>query len=269
MVIKVEKAAWLLSLLLVLSIILYVIYITLPVKRPLINDTFFVSENKVFLPLPQKVSNLTVEEAILSRRSIRDYTDDPVSIGGLAMILWSAYGITDPERGFRASPSAGATYPLEIYIVVGEKGVAIKDGFLEAGVYKYEPHSHSLLLVKKGDYRSELMKSALGQEWVGEAPLTIIICAVFERTTKIYGERGQIRYVPMEAGHAGQNIYLMATALNYGAVVVGAFYDDSVATVVGVKPEEKPLYIIPLGVPERPYYKSFEDIGEYITSRRG
>jgi SagB-type dehydrogenase family enzyme len=124
-------------------------------------------------------------------------------------------------------------------------------------------------LVKKGDYRGELMKAALGQEWVGEAPLTIIICAVFERTTKIYGERGQDRYVPMEAGHAGQNIYLMATALNYGAVVVGAFYDDSVATVVGVKTEEKPLYIIPLGVPERPHYKSFQDVGEYITSRRG
>lgn len=87
MVIKVEKAAWLLSLLLLLSIILYVVYITLPVKRPLIDDAFFMSENRIFLPLPHKVSNLTVEEAILLRRSIRDYADDPVSIGGLAMIL--------------------------------------------------------------------------------------------------------------------------------------------------------------------------------------
>lgn len=269
MIVKVERIAWLISLLLASSIILYVIYITLPVRPPLIDDAFFMSENKIFLPLPHKASNLTVEEAILLRRSIRDYTDDPISISGLAMILWAAYGITDPERGFRASPSAGATYPLEIYVVIGERGVTARDGFLEAGVYKYEPHSHSLSSVKKGDYRGELMKAALGQEWVGEAPLTIIVCAVFERTTKIYGERGQTRYVPMEAGHVGQNIYLMATALNYGCVVVGAFYDDSVATVVGVKPEEKPLYIIPLGVPEMPHYKSFEDLGEYVTSRRG
>jgi hypothetical protein len=119
MIVKVEKIAWLLSLLLVSSIMLYVIYVA--VSPPLIDNTFFVSENKIFLPLPHKVSNLTVEEAILLRRSIRDYTDDPISIGDLAMILWAAYGINDPERGFRSSPSAGATYPLEIYIVVGER----------------------------------------------------------------------------------------------------------------------------------------------------
>jgi len=263
-----ERISWLLSITLIAMIILYVVYIAMPSRRTVNIDKVVTSEGKIFLPLPQKVSKFTVEEVILLRRSIRDYTSDPISISDLAMILWAAYGITDPTRGFRSIPSAGATYPLEIYVVVGERGVLISEGFLKAGVYKYEPHSHVLLLVAEGDRRVNLKEAALGQRWVEEAPISIVICAVFERTTNFYGERGKVRYVPMEAGHAGQNIYLMATALNYGAVVVGAFHDNQVAKVVGAKPEEKPLYVIPIGVPETPYHMSFEDIWNYIISRR-
>ncbi|MCS7113161.1 MAG: SagB/ThcOx family dehydrogenase [Nitrososphaerota archaeon] len=262
------RLAWMLSLIIAISVIVYVWYIATPTKRMIDVDIPVLFGEKILLPLPRKISGLTVEEAILLRRSIRDYTDAPVDLRDLAMILWASYGVTDPRRGFRSTPSAGATYPLEIYVVIGEKGVRSVEGFLLEGIYRYEPHSHSLLLVKRGDYRMDLMDAALGQSWVGEAPLSIVICAVFERTTSIYGGRGEVRYVPMEAGHAGQNIYLMATALRYGAVVVGAFRDGLVARIIDAKPEEKPLYIVPIGVPETLPRTSFEDIWEYIVSRR-
>jgi len=221
------------------------------------------------LPLPKKTTSVTVEEAILLMRSIRDYTRDPITIEQLSMVLWAAQGITNVERRFRAAPSAGATYPLEVYVVVGEKGVVLDNNtYLKPGVYKYNVYRHSLVLVKEGDYREELSKAALNQRWVREAPVSIVICAVYERTTSRYGERG-IRYVHIEVGHVGQNIYLMATALSLGTVAVGAFYDDQVARIVGAKPEEHPLYIMPIGVPAKPPKTSFEEINNFYKTMRG
>lgn len=262
-----KKIIWVLSLALAAFIIIYAWHITTTAKRiEVVNEPILLE--KILLPLPRKVSELTVEEAILLRRSIREYTTDPVNLSDLAMILWAAYGITEPKHVFRAVPSAGATYPLEIYVLVGRNGVKSTEDFIGEGVYKYEPHSHTLLLVKRGDYREELMYAALGQKWVSEAPLSIVICAVFERTTSVYGERGKVRYVPMEVGHAGQNVYLMATALGYGSVVIGAFNDDLVSGAISTESEEKPLYIIPIGVPKSPPKTTFRDIWEYIESRR-
>jgi SagB-type dehydrogenase family enzyme len=228
-----------------------------------------VADSVVYLPYPARITNMSIEEAILLRRSIREYTSDPVKIEHLAMILWAAYGVTDPKWGLRASPSAGATYPLEVYVVIGESGVLVREGeYLKAGVYKYDVHKHLLTLIKTGDLRGDLADAALGQKWVREAPVSIVVCAVFERTVSRYGERGRVRYVPMEVGHLGQNVYLMATALGYGAVVVGAFNDDRVQAVISAKPEEIPMYIIPIGVPSKPPRTSFEDIWRYIEARR-
>ncbi|MEZ0394141.1 MAG: SagB/ThcOx family dehydrogenase [Desulfurococcaceae archaeon] len=221
----------------------------------------------IYLPLPSKVTNVTVEEAILLRRSIREYANEPVRLEDLAMILWAAYGITD-SRGFRASPSAGATYPLEIYVVIGEGGVRAGGSSMAPGVYHYEPERHALTLMKEGDLRRQLEEAALGQEWVGRAPLTIVIAAVFERTTRVYGERGAVRYVPMEVGHAGQNVYLMATALGYGTVAVGAFDDEAVSKIVGLKPGEVPMYLMPVGVPASKRQATFEEIWKYIEGAR-
>jgi len=227
------------------------------------------ADELVYLPLPKRLTDVSVEEAILLRRSVREYTPDPIKLGHLAMILWAAYGITDP-RGLRASPSAGATYPLEVYVVVGERGVLLEDGaYLRAGVYKYDAHRHLLIFVRGGDVRGELGGAALGQEWVEEAPTSLVVCAVFERTTYYYGERGRVRYVPMEVGHLGQNVYLMATALGYGTVVVGAFNDHRVRAVIGAMPDEVPMYIIPIGVPKEPRRIGFEDVWRYVESRRG
>lgn len=231
-------------------------------------EGFRIMDKEIYLPYPRISSSITVEEAILSRRSIREYTNDPVKLEHLALILWSAYGITEPRFELRSVPSAGGTYPLEVYVVIGEKGVLINNTYIEPGIYKYNGRRHSLLLLKKGDYRRELAKAALDQPWVENAPVNIVVFALYERTTRVYGERGFTRYVPMEVGHLGQNVYLISTALGYGSVVVGAFHDEQVRSIIGVRVDEIPMYIIPIGVPiERRVY-TFKDIWNYIESKR-
>ncbi len=198
------------------------------------------AEGWIKLPEPRKKGEMSVEEAIEKRRSVRDYLDKPIKLDHLSQILWAAQGITDPIRKFRSAPSAGATYPLEVYVVVG----AVEG--LNPGVYHYDQFNHSLILVKKGDYRYELYKACVNQEWVLKAPASIVITAIYERTTFKYGERG-VRYVHMEAGHVGQNIYLQATALGMGTVAVGAFYDERVEEIVNAKSNERALYVFPIG----------------------
>ncbi len=199
-----------------------------------------VSEKLVSLPEPSLKGNMSVEEAIYRRRSVRDYRQEPLSIKELSQLLWAAQGITFQKYGFRSAPSAGATYPLELYISVKEGGVS----GLQAGIYHYNPFYHTIELVKEGDFSEELMRAALDQPWVRKAAICIIIAANFERTTSVYGERG-IRYVYLEAGHVGQNIYLQATALNLGTVAIGAFHDDWVQSIVGCP--EHPIYLFPVG----------------------
>ena len=191
------------------------------------------------LPEPRYESQVSLEQSLRERRSVRSYSGQPLTLEELSQLLWAAQGFTDP-RGFRAAPSAGALYPLELHIVAGEV-----DG-LAAGVYRYQPDGHQLAKTLDGDKRAELAEAALGQEWVEEGAVAIVFTAVYQRTTGKYGERG-IRYVHMEAGHAAQNLCLQATALGLGAVTVGAFYDDSVSRLLNLPEDEEPLYIIPIG----------------------
>ena len=202
-------------------------------------------ELKIKLPQPSYKSETSIEEALRRRRSIREYEDKPLTIKHVSQLFWAAQGVTKPDPwlragGFKTAPSAGATYPLEIYMVVKEDGVEE----LEPGIYHYLPKTHEIELIKKGDYSRELMEAALGQEWVGAAPVNMVITAIYERTTRRYGDRG-IRYVHMEVGHVGENIYLQCMSLGLGCVVIGAFYDDQVKEILGV--DEAPLYIIPIG----------------------
>ena len=222
----------------------------------------------VLLPYPRLGGEVSVERALADRRSIREYTDEPITIDELSQVLWATYGVTETRYGLKTSPSAGATYPLEVYVVVHPYGVRMTDGsYLEPGSYKYDPHSHTLRLVKKGDLSRDLYRAALNQEWVLRAKANIVIAAVYRRTTSRYGERG-IRYVHIEVGHAGQNIYLQATALGLATVAIGAFYDGRVKEVVGLDPEEEPLYIMPLAKPLRPYRLYEEDLVRYIEDHR-
>jgi len=203
-------------------------------------DQMSNSTQKIRLPEPVYRGNVSVEEALFRRRSIRDYSNEPLRVEEVSQLLWAAQGITDSTYGLRTAPSAGALYPIEIYIIVGEV-----EG-LESGIYRYNPHEHELIATSSKDVRVELSESALGQEWVSKAPMDIVICAVYSRVTGKYGNRGN-RYVHMEAGHVAQNVYLQAVSLNLGTVVVGAFFDDKVQRVIGAMESEIPLYIMPVG----------------------
>ena len=219
--------------------------------------------NIILLPLPRLKGNMSLEESIAYRRSIREYLDKPLTLNQLSQLLWAAQGLTELKWGFRASPSAGATYPLEIYVVVAENGV---EG-LEPGIYHYDPYTHTIRLTRKGDFVDELYEACLRQPWVKEAPVNIVIVAEYERTTRVYGERG-IRYVHMEVGHVGQNIYLEATALGLGTVAIGAFYDNQVREILGLPPNYHPLYVMPVGVPVKPYRISEQELWKAITENR-
>jgi len=264
------KLGHILSVLLSVSIVLYVV---LSLYTPLteVGNGVSVLLDEVLLPLPTKTTSMTVEESILMRKSIREWLSKPLTIEQLSMILWAAQGVVEDYRGWlrRAAPSAGATYPLEVYVVVGSNSVLVEDGkYLQAGVYKYDFRRHSMRLVVSGDRRLALWEASLHQDWVRDAPVSLVICAVYERTTSRYGERG-IRYVLLEAGHVGQNIYLMATALGLGTVAIGAFYDDEVSKTISAAKNEKPLYIFPVGVPLTPHETSFEELQKtYMRLRR-
>jgi len=193
----------------------------------------------ITLPEPKYKSEISIEKALLERRSIRDYKDKALTLAEVSQLLWAAQGITDP-RGFRTAPSAGALYPLELYVVVGN----VID--LPKGIYKYDPHKHELVKTVEGDKRTELCNAALRQPWVKKAAASLVFCAIYKRITTKYGERG-IRYVHMEVGHAAQNVHLQAVSLNLGTVVIGAFNDDGVKKVINMPKDETPLYIMPVG----------------------
>jgi SagB-type dehydrogenase family enzyme len=160
--------------------------------------------------------------------------------------LWATQGITDTSSRLRAVPSAGATYPLEVFVVCGWNGIEQ----INEGIYHYNIAHHSLTLHHEGDVRLDLARAALGEEMIYQAPVDIIICALYERTTLHYGSRGE-RYVHIEVGHAGQNIYLQATALGLATVAIGAFHDEPVREVLRLDKQYKPLYIMPVGKPAR------------------
>jgi len=199
------------------------------------------SSGTYVLPSPDTSGSVSVEEALQNRRSRRNFQAKALSKEQLSQILWSAYGITEPGRGLRTTPSAGATYPLEIYVIIGN----VTD--IEAGVYKYNPLNHEITRIKNGDIRSELSAAALRQTMVADAPITVVYAAVFSRIEERYGERGRERYVFMEIGHSAQNVYLQAEALGLGTCAIGAFSDDTVKQLLNLPADEVPLYLLPVG----------------------
>jgi len=233
---RAKAYAFLLTLIVLFTGIIFILVIQAKEK----NKAMPESRSEIIkLPAPRYDSNVSIEKALLKRRSVRDYKDKPLKLAEVSQLLWAAQGITG-TYGLRTAPSAGALYPLEAYIVAGN----VND--LPDGIYRYKPHVHELEMVTKGDKRKELCNAALGQPSVRDAALVIIFSAVYERTTVKYGERG-IRYVHMEAGHAAQNVFLQAVALNLGTLVIGAFYDDVVKKVMNMAGGEQPLYIMPVG----------------------
>lgn len=203
------------------------------------NDEKKNMEDVMELAKPELDGTTSVEEALNERRSIRKYKDSPLNLKEVSQLMWAAQGISS-SPGFRTAPSAGATYPLEVYLVVGEV-----DG-LDEGVYRYIPEGHKLKKLQSSDKRDELFNAALRQRWVKKGKVDIVISGIYKRTTGKYRERG-IRYVHMEAGHAAQNIYLQSVSLGLATVTVGAFHDDKVKEILEMKEGETPLYIMPVG----------------------
>jgi SagB-type dehydrogenase family enzyme len=197
----------------------------------------------IHLPPPRHKGDIPLEETIYHRKSVRRFSTQPITQYQLAQILWAAQG-TSGTSWRRTIPSAGATYPLEIFVVCGSSGIEGLDG----GIYRYEADSHSLSFHLGDDVRLELARAALDQKFIYQAPLTVVICAVYERTLMRYGSRGE-RYVHIEVGHAGQNIYLQATALGLATVAVGAFQDEPVREVLRLEKQFRPIYIMPVGRP--------------------
>ncbi len=205
------------------------------------NTAFTGEKTMIKLPAPRSDSDFSVEKAILQRRSVRDFTGEPLSLKELAQLLWACQGVTSPF-GYRSAPSAGALYPLEIYVVVKN----VTD--LQAGIYHYQPgrkmNEHQIELVQPGDHALALTRAALGQNYIPSAAVNVVIASVTERTAVKYGDRA-LQYVYLEAGHAAQNICLQAQPFGLGVLTIGAFYDRKVKELLGT--DADPVYILCVG----------------------
>lgn len=207
-------------------------------------STFVFSQKNITLPEPSYKSNVSLEETIYKWKATRNFKEDPLNLKQLSQLLWAACGTTvdGVTSATRVFPSAGAIYPLDLYVVVG----SVKD--LEPGIYKYDYRKHSIELIKKGDFRKELTSSALNQSFINKAPVSFIWVANYDKMSW-YGERGKTRYIHIDLGHSAQNLTLQATALGLGTVQVGAFRDDALRNLLGLQKDKTPVYIMPVGYP--------------------
>lgn len=193
----------------------------------------------ISLPQPITDGHVSLEKSMSLRRSVRTYKNQPLSIQELSQLLWAGQGVTN-ERGFRTAPSAGATFPIELFVVVNNvQG-------LKKGIYHYIIGEHKLKLVDVRQVEKELARAALSQSMISDGGVVIILTAIFERTTQRYGERG-IRYIHNEIGHVSQNIHLQVAALNLGTVVIGAYRDEEVEAILNLGNEIRVLYMMPIG----------------------
>jgi SagB-type dehydrogenase family enzyme len=225
----------------IISLVILVLSLNLFCQENLEETRMQSSESDVIkLPSPNFSGSTSVEEALRKRRSIRNYSDEPLTISDVSQILCAAQGITEESYGLRTAPSAGALYPLEVYVSTSN----VKD--LPPGLYKYKTQNHTINKIDEGDRRKDIANAALGQDAIENSSAIVIITAVPERTAVKYGRRTE-RYVHMEVGHAGQNIYLQAVSLGLGTVMIGAFEDDALKKVLALPKNENPIAIMTLG----------------------
>lgn len=190
----------------------------------------------IHLPPPNQDGKMSLEKTISLRRSRRKFLPQSLTLEQIGQLCWAAQGQEHGSR-YRTAPSAGATYPLELFVMSNE------------GLFHYLPAGHTLQKISDQDLRTELSTAALGQGFIEDAAVTLVFAAEFARTTNHYGKRG-MRYVYMEAGHAAQNVHLQAESLGLGSVAVGAFDDNSVSEVLTLPENLEPIYMVTVG-----YYK--------------
>ena len=238
-----------------LSILLMVLYLTCVNaqdenvkyhKRTYLNHKIF---EVILLPEPVYEGVMSVESAMYSRRSVREYCASALTIEEISQILWAAYGITKPDNsgreflrgGMKTAPSAGARYPLEIYLV------ATNVSGIPPGIYLYRPQGHQLLKLADGNFRDDLADASFSSDVINSAAACLVYSAIYNRTTEKYGEMGQNRYVCMDVGFSAENVYLQTRSLGIGTVMVGGIIDDKVKKVINMSEEETPMCLMPLG----------------------
>lgn len=194
---------------------------------------------EIALPPADRQGGPALAAVLAKRRSIREFSGGSLATAELSQLLWAGQGITN-AAGYRTAPSAGALYPLELYVAVAEVES------LGAGIYRYAPETHRLQPVAPGDRRRQVSQAALSQGWIADSAMVIAIAAIPSRTTRKYGDRG-VRYVHMEAGHVAQNVCLQAACLDLAVTPVGAFRDDDVRRVLAMPDEAEPIYLLPVG----------------------
>jgi SagB-type dehydrogenase family enzyme len=187
------------------------------------------------LPPPSPAGTVSLDDALSRRRSARSWSSEALSEDEVSRLAWSAQGLTD-NAGHRTAPSAGALYPLELYLLNAE------------GVFRYVPEGHKLEQLELPDKRGEVAKATFGQDVVGAAPMLVVVTGVIARTRAKYGDRAE-RFVALEVGHATQNILLQATALGLGARPVGAFEDEAVRSALQLPSGIFPYYVVCVGKP--------------------
>ncbi len=190
---------------------------------------------ELILPEPVLKGTMSLEECILERESVRAFKAEKIGLEQISQILWAAQGKKGQKR---TVPSAGATYPLEIYATLKDRGY-----------FHYKINEHALELITNEDITQQLTEASWDQKFIEEACLNILICVDYSRTAKRYGERAA-RYVHMEVGHCAQNVHLEAVALGLASVPIGAFQDRQVKKVLDLPKNIEPLYIIPIGYPK-------------------
>ncbi|MCD6326876.1 SagB/ThcOx family dehydrogenase [bacterium] len=195
------------------------------------------------LPTPEATGTLSVEEAIKRRRTVRSFSQKPLNLEQVSQLLWSAQGITDDRSRFlRAAPSAGALYPLELYLICGKASVT----GLAAGVWSYAPETHSIRRIDEGDRRDSVAIDSGRQMWAADAPVSLVIACEYARTARKYGARAR-RYVYFEAGNVSQNVYLECESLGLSTAAIGAFSDDKLSVTLKLPPRITPLLVMPVG----------------------
>lgn len=204
-------------------------------------STGLAAGEAIKLPPAATAGGMPLTEALQVRRTVRHFAQRSLTLAQVSQLLWEADGVTD-ARGHRTSPSAGATYPLDLYLVVVERGVA----GLPAGIYHYDVAAQALTPLTRGDFSAAVARACLNQAWMTEAPVMVVITGEYRRCTARYGERG-VRYTHMEAGNVSQNVFLAAESLGLGAGIVGAFEDKALAQVLKLPLGHEALLVMPVG----------------------
>jgi SagB-type dehydrogenase family enzyme len=207
----------------------------------LVNLTAGFGAEAIKLPAPATKGTVSVEEALQNRRSTRKFANRSLELAQISQLLWAGDGINNPQ-GKRTAPSGRAAYPIDLYLVAGERGVTN----LAPGVYRYVVADQALEPVAKGEFRPAVAKACNSQAWMTEAPVILVISGDYKRSEAKNGEQGTL-FTHLEAGLIAQNIFLQAGALGLGAGIVGGMHEKALAQALKLPQADIPFLAMPVG----------------------